>query len=331
MFQTNRELSISVTIIRPLHAQQQATRLALCDIQTSQTINSTADSITNYTMAEITAFSRRHRVGEALLPNVAAHHHDRTLVIPSNTIKVSRKKDKKTATAAANATTIVVEKAPARKMNSTQLRMFFLLCVSLYLGTICFADEIVGFARWVSGDGDHKWNYTSTVSAPPSPGISDGNRRDASELHVNAPATPVVVEAGPSPTPARVEAATKKQPGGGLRGATDTQSPSVSTQPLVVSELEIQDTNKNVTAKDEEPLTKPPQVSGDEVEPSINPKAPVDDKEAAVVPANTEAVKDEVPVLDAEPNTGDVAEHVSQESPLAVEGDGARNANDSAV
>ncbi|TMW61313.1 hypothetical protein Poli38472_012504 [Pythium oligandrum] len=57
----------------------------------------------------------------------------------------------------------------SRKMSGLQLRVFFLICVALYCGTIYFADEIVKVAHWISeADPSQQWTLKPSLR-PASP------------------------------------------------------------------------------------------------------------------------------------------------------------------
>ncbi|GLE07704.1 hypothetical protein PINS_up018335 [Pythium insidiosum] len=84
------------------------------------------------------------------------------------------------AMAAASSGTVSARRSPlssasaSRKMSTLQLRMFFLICVSLYLATICFADDIVRVARWVrDSDPSRQWRSSSSSSSTISTSTSE--------------------------------------------------------------------------------------------------------------------------------------------------------------
>jgi hypothetical protein len=78
----------------------------------------------------------------------------------------------------------------SRKMTGTQLRLFFLCCVALYLLVICFADDIVQFAQWIGDDDDVAAAWKAVVSAPPAlpkPSIPSTRKSGAESLRTMEP------------------------------------------------------------------------------------------------------------------------------------------------
>ncbi|KAJ0400859.1 hypothetical protein P43SY_000129 [Pythium insidiosum] len=91
------------------------------------------------------------------------------------------------AMAAASSGTVSARRSPlasssSRKMSTLQLRAFFLVCVSLYLATICFADDIVRAARWVR-DADPSRHWRRATSSDVAMAQPDAQRESKPRAH----------------------------------------------------------------------------------------------------------------------------------------------------
>lgn len=119
-------------------------------------------------MTELQSFNRRQRhhtisAIEALQYHVAPAQYESNLVCLSMTSTVPL--GHKHIGASSKKTT--------RKMSVIQLRLFFLLCVTMYFSVIYFADDITSFAQWMSeADPSHQWDETppsNSVLLDPTP------------------------------------------------------------------------------------------------------------------------------------------------------------------